>query len=125
MVPGGKESAARGGTAVTAIGVVVALALLGLVLATADVAEARDTGGTGKATAIQPRADCVAWVNRYGQAKGRCYVPRGQQVRLRADCILFPDLYSNWHGHKSYIQRFATRACPYGIRGPIWNTRAA
>lgn len=116
----------RGTVPVMIIAAVVALALLGLFLVMAGVAKAQDTESAGTTSAvIQPRPSCVAYITRRGQVKGSCYVFRREQVRLRADCIAFPDTYSKWKGHKSYRRSFSTRICPFGTRGPIWEVRGA
>lgn len=55
-----------------------------------------------------------------GQAFAYCNVKSGQ-ARVRADCVLAPDLYSPWVGTGQW--NLWTGSCPWGIRGAIMEYR--
>jgi hypothetical protein len=49
-----------------------------------------------------------------------CVVHSGE-VRVRADCKVYPDLYSPWVGRGAW--HLTTGRCPFGIRGAIVEAR--
>jgi len=58
---------------------------------------------------------CTAWNESDNRAYALCDVFSGQ-VRLRADCRLWPDQYSGWVGVGTWLLR--TGICPFGFGGP-------
>lgn len=51
-----------------------------------------------------------------------CNTVTGGEVRVRADCKFFPDLYSEWFSKPGGA---VTGDCPWGIRGAITETRSS
>lgn len=99
--------------------------LLAIVVLVAAGTASADTTKTNIAQVIQPRADCaLGWTtrnNRPDYAYGRCYVPAGQQVRIRADCAFYPDRYSTWKSGRG-TRDFKTGSCPV-VRRAIQEVR--
>jgi hypothetical protein len=63
---------------------------------------------------------CPYVFTRDGRAYAKCHVHSGQ-VRVRADCKYFPDLYSPWVGRGWWW--VWTGKCPFGIRSAIIESR--
>lgn len=76
--------------------------------------------GADVTQAIQPRANCRKPTTRNGYAYGKCYLNRGETVRLRADCKYAIDRYSNWKTGGGWREFRTINKCSRGIRGGIW-----
>jgi hypothetical protein len=63
--------------------------------------------------AAQSDVSCTKWTSG-NRAYANCTVRSGK-VRLRADCISWPDRYSSWKGKGTWS--LSTGSCPLGIRG--------
>jgi hypothetical protein len=74
-------------------------------------------GVAGQANAAA--GSCFTWTQS-SRAYAACTVSSGQ-FRVRADCVLAPDLYSPWVGKGTWT--IWTGACPWGIRGAIIESR--
>ena len=90
-------------------------------LATALVVPLGASTASAAAPAVHPAvsADCSAWTSS-GKAYAYCDITSGH-ARVRADCVLAPDLYSPWVGTGTYL--LWTGKCPWGIRGAILEYR--
>lgn len=89
----------------------LALAILVLVMPGTQQADAAP-----ERTIVQPKGPscAVGWTKyrfRPNYGFGECYIPGGQEARLRADCPVFPDRYSNWKQGKGN-RTFKTGSCP-------------
>lgn len=69
---------------------------------------------------LQGSSSCLRFITDDGKALASCTVRSGQ-VRVRADCVAFPDLYSPWVGRGRWI--IWTGYCPWGVRNAIIESR--
>lgn len=74
--------------------------------------------GGGNTDSVQSDVSCTKWTSG-NRAYANCTVRSGS-VRLRADCISWPDLYSAWKGRGTWS--LSTGSCPLGIRQAIIQT---
>jgi len=76
---------------------------------------------SGREFQVMASFSCTAWNGDDNRAHALCDVFSGQ-VRLRADCRLWPDQYSGWVGVGTWV--LWTGICPFGFGGsPIIEAR--